>query len=519
VSEQLALLPGRLLAHLELALAALALAVGLGVPLGVAVTRRRTLEASVLGAASAIQTIPSLALLAVMVPILAALGGFTAAAFGVALSSIGYAPALAALTLYSLLPVLRNTVAGIRAVDPALREAAQGVGMTPGQQLRRVELPLAMPVVVAGMRTAAAFAVGTATLSTPVGATSLGDFIFSGLQTRNGAAVLVGCAAAAALALLLDGLLGGLERGLRERRRAATGLALAALAALGAGTAGAAAWRRAGAETPLRIGAKPFTEQYVLAEILAQWIERRTGASAAPVGSLGSTVAFDALRAGEIDAYVEYSGTVWATLMRRADVPTRGEVLAEMERWLAREHGIAVAGALGFDNTYALGMRGDDARARGLRGIGDLAPLAPRLAMAGDFEFFARPEWRALANAYGLRFRARRTMDPSLMYQALAAREVDVISAYSTDGRLAAHDVVLLEDAKGVIPPYDAVVLASPELADARPRALAALRELTGRIDRARMQRMNFAVDGEGRSPRDVAAAFVDRLAARAAPR
>ncbi|HEX2485223.1 MAG TPA: ABC transporter permease/substrate-binding protein, partial [Myxococcota bacterium] len=481
MSEQLALLPARLAAHLELALAALAIAAVVGVPLGVAVTRRRALEAPVLGFASAIQTIPSLALLAIMVPLLAALGAWTARVLGVPLSSIGYAPALLALTLYSLLPILRNTVAGIRAVDPALREAALGVGMTPRQQLLRVELPLALPVVVAGLRTAAVFAVGTATLSTPVGATSLGDFIFSGLQTRNAAAVLVGCVAAAALALLLDGTIGALERGLRERRRGLAAAALAALLAVGAGTAGAAVWQRAGGgERPLRIGAKPFTEQYVLAELLALWCEQRAGVRAETLESLGSTVAFDALRAGEIDVYVEYTGTVWATLMKRAGAPARREqVLEQVTDWLADEHRVVVAGALGFENTYALGMRAADARERGIRRIGQLARVAPALEIGGDFEFFARAEWTALRRAYGLRFRAERTMDPSLMYQALAAGEVDVISAYSTDGRLAAEEVTLLEDERGVIPPYDAIVLASPALAREQPRVLEALRALS----------------------------------------
>jgi osmoprotectant transport system permease protein len=198
MAEQLALLPGYLTAHLQLALVALLVGTTASVPLGIWVTRRRSLEPGVLGVASVIQTIPGLALLAIMVPALAALGALTRAAFGVELRGIGYAPALVALTLYSLLPILRNTVAGIDGVDASLVEAARGVGMTPRQQLLRVELPLAAPVIVAGIRTSAIWVVGTATLSTPVGATSLGNFIFSGLQTRNHTAVLVGCAAAAA---------------------------------------------------------------------------------------------------------------------------------------------------------------------------------------------------------------------------------------------------------------------------------------------------------------------------------
>jgi osmoprotectant transport system permease protein len=516
VSEQLALLPGYLTAHLQLSLVALLLAAAFSVPLGVAVTRRRALEGPVLGLASAVQTIPSLALLAVMVPALAALGGLTASFLGFEIRSIGYPPAIVALTLYGMLPILRNTVAGIEGVDPALREAAAGLGMTDRERLRRVELPLATPVIVAGVRTSAVWVVGTATLATPVGATSLGNFIFSGLQTRNLAAVLIGCVAAAALALALDQLVRWLELGLRMRSRSRVAATAGALLALYAYAGGAlVAERAAGSERPVLIGAKPFTEQYVLSEVLARWLAREAGLPSRTVSSLGSTVAFDALRADEIDVYVEYSGTIWATLMKRDDVPAqRDELLAEVARWLAAEHAVEVAGALGFENTYALGMRAADAKRRGLRTIGQLARHAPELEIGGDFEFFARAEWAALRREYGLAFAAERTMDPSLMYRALAAGQVDVISAYSTDGRLAAEEVVLLEDERGVIPPYDAIVLVGPRLARERPEAVAALRRLGGAIDRTRMQRMNFAVDGEGRSPGDVAAAFVESLAA-----
>jgi osmoprotectant transport system permease protein len=515
VSEQLALLPEYLTAHLQLALVALALAALASIPLGVAVTRRRGLEGPVLGLASVIQTIPSLALLAVMVPALAALGALSASWLGFELRSIGYLPAIVALTLYGLLPILRNTVSGIEGVDPALREAAAGLGMTDRQRLLRVELPLALPVIVAGVRTAAVWIVGTATLSTPVGATSLGNFIFSGLQTRNAAAVLVGCAAAAVLAIALDQLIRGLELGVRLRRRGLLAGALAALVALYVFTGLSFVAQHVGAaERPVRIGAKTFTEQYVLAEVLAGWLREEARLGSRVLHSLGSTVAFDALRAGEIDVYVEYSGTVWATLMKRDGAAPRVEVLAEVERWLG-ERGIVLVTALGFENAYALGMRAADARARGVRRIGELAPLAPQLEIGGDFEFFARAEWAALESGYGLAFRARRTMDPSLMYQALEAGQVDVISAYSTDGRLAAGDVVLLEDERGVIPPYDAIVLAAERFARERPEALAALRDLGGAIDRARMQRMNFAVDGEGRSPGKVAAELVEELRGR----
>jgi osmoprotectant transport system permease protein len=513
LAAQLALLPDYGTAHLQLSLAALLLGIAVSVPTGVWVTRNERLEPGVLGVASVLQTVPSLALLALMVPLLAGLGALLAGV-GIELRSIGFLPAVVALTLYSVLPILRNTVTGVAGVDPSLVEAARGVGMTDRQRLVRVELPLALPVIVAGVRTATVWVVGTATLATPVGATSLGNFIFSGLQTRNYTAVLVGSGAAALLAVGLDALVRILEKGLVERSRprvlgagiALSGLCVYALASFALSAAGTA-------ERPVRIGAKTFTEQYILSEILAQQVARETGRESRAVQSLGSTVAFDALRAGEIDVYVDYSGTIWATIMKRQGLPeSRTAVLEGVRSYLADEHDVTVVGSLGFQNTYALAMRGDDARARGIASIGELAAQAPGLAIGGDYEFFARAEWRALQSVYGLRFREERAMDSALMYQAVASGDVDVISAYSTDGRIASLGLVLLQDDRGVIPPYEAIVLASPELARDRPEVVEAIARLAGRIDEQRMQEMNGAVDEQGRAPASVAREFLESL-------
>ena len=514
MSEQLALLPGYLTAHLQLTLVALGVGSALSIPTGIWVTRRPRLEQVVLGVAGVLQTIPSLALLAFMVPTLAALGSVTAWALGVPLRSIGYLPAIVALTVYSVLPILRNTVTGIAGVDPSLVEAARGVGMTPGQRLRSVELPLAMPVIVAGLRTSAVWVVGTATLSTPVGATSLGNYIFSGLQTRNYNAVLVGCLAAAVLAMLLDNLIRLLEVGLRERRRALVAGALSLLAALCLYTAASVAFGRAADPSRLvRLGAKTFTEQYILSEILAGRIETETGLSTLVVPSLGSTVAFDALVSGDLDVYVDYSGTLWATIMKRGAPPAdRAAVLDEVSRYLVEEHGIAALGSLGFENTYALGMRAARARELGVARISQLAPVAPGLEIGGDYEFFERPEWVSIREGYGLRFGSRRSMDSSLMYQAVATDEVDVISAFSTDGRIAAFDIVLLEDDRGLIPPYDALILVNQRVLRDLPQVAAALGGLVGSIDEAQMQRMNLAVDEAGEFPGAVARRFLEGL-------
>jgi osmoprotectant transport system permease protein len=492
------------LAHLSLATWALVLGAAISLPLGVLASRRPWLERAVLGAAGVVQTIPGLALLAAMVPALAAL-----AAMGAPLPSIGPVPAVLGLTLYSLLPMLRNTVVGLREVDPAVREAALAVGMTDAQRLRLVELPLAMPSIVAGLRTATVWTVGMATLATPIGASSLGDLIFSGLQTRDHASVLLGCAASAALALSLDGLIAAIERGVRARRRIAWAVpssivAIVAAAAMLAPSLG-------GTSDPVRIGAKPFTEQYVLAEILRAEADETMADDIVVLRSLGSNVAFDALAAGDLDLYVEYTGTVWTALMRRSEVPEdRQAMYRDVVRWLEHERGVVVVARLGFENAYALAVRSPRDGGPRVATISELAPLAPTLSVAGDYELFSRGEWRGLERIYGLRFAEQRTMDPTLLYEAIAHREVDVIGAYTTDGRIDAFELRVLEDDRGAIPPYDAIVLASHAFAERAPETIAALRSLEGAIDDSAMRAMNRAVDSEGRPPEEVARGWVE---------
>lgn len=504
VTEQLALLPVYLTAHLQLVLLALLLSTAVSLPLGVAVTRIGWLERPALAIAGVIQTVPSLALLAIMVPVLAALG----------LWSIGFLPAIIGLTLYGILPILRNTVTGIAGVDPAYKEAARSVGMTPRQMLMRVELPLAMPVIVAGLRTATVWIVGMATLSTPVGATSLGNYIFSGLQTRNTDAVLVGCAASAGLALLLDGLVRAVEIGARERRRAVTGAAVAIVGGLylySGLTLLAPLARRS--EPPIVIGSKNFTEQYILAHVLARWVEQETGRPTELRQSLGSMVVFDALRTGDVDLYTDYSGTLWTNVMRRDSADAaRSDILRELSAFLGDTYGITVAAVLGFENAYTLAIKASRATSLGISRISELTPYAPQFVFGTDYEFPARPEWASLRRAYGLEFKDIRSMDPALMYQAVEGGAVDVISAYSTDGRLAALDLRVLEDDRGAIPPYDAVVLASRRLAAALPDVVGVVARLDGLIDANAMRVMNRSVDEDGRAPGEVAESFVASL-------
>ncbi|MFZ4795474.1 MAG: ABC transporter permease/substrate-binding protein, partial [Blastocatellia bacterium] len=349
MKNQLALLPELLAAHLGLSLMALALGIIISVPTGILVTRYRKLEGPIVGSAGVLQTIPSLALLAFMVPALAALG----------VSSIGYLPALIGLSLYSLLPILRNTVTGLSGVDPAVIEAAQGVGMTAKESLWRVELPLALPVIVAGIRTSAVWTVGTATLSTPVGAPSLGNYIFGGLQTRNYGSVVLGCVASAVLALTMDRLVQLLMRGVEQRRRRLTVLSMIGFALLS--VCALVPFLRSvltSEERAIVIGAKTFSENYILAHILADQTRRQTGLPTRTLESLGSTVVFDALVNGQIDGYVDYSGTLWSTVLKHGDPrPDRETLLARVTAELQEKYGILVVGRFGFENTYALAIR------------------------------------------------------------------------------------------------------------------------------------------------------------------
>ena len=497
IMEALARLPDYLGNHVLVSATALGLGLLISLPLAIAATRRPRLRWPLLAFASLIQTIPSLALLALFYPLLLGLSALTERTFGAGFSALGFLPAVVALTLYSMLPVLRNTVTGIVGLDPAIKEAALGVGMTPRQTLFMVELPLALPVIMAGIRTAAVWVIGTATLSTPIGQTSLGNYIFTGLQTQNWVFVLFGCVAAAAFALAVDQLLALIERGAGERKRAPVVFGLAGLAII---LAAALAPVLARPAATYIVGAKTFTEQYVLAALIR---DRLTAAdlSASRRDGLGSAVIFNALLAGDIDVYVEYSGTLWTNQMGRRDVRPRADVLAELEKWL-REKNVRMLGGLGFENAYALAMPRTKAEALGVRSIADLAAHAPQLSIAGDYEFFARPEWAALRDAYGLRFRNERQMQPDFMYQAAAAGDVDVVSAYTSEGLLAKYDLLVLDDPKRAIPPYDAILLIAPKRAGDEKLA-AALMPLVNTIDVEKMRAANLRATTS--SPEEVA--------------
>jgi osmoprotectant transport system permease protein len=503
------ILPGlgnKLAAHVVLSASAIGLAMVIALPLAVWAGRSRIVSRLVLSLASLVQTIPALALLALFFPLLLALRSV----FGEGLPTLGFLPALMAQTLYALLPILRNAVTAQANLDEGVLEAADGVGMTKWQKLVLVEAPLSAPFIMAGIRTASVWTIGAATLATTIGQPSLGDPIFAGLQTQNWALVVAGCLASAGLALAADNLLWVIEVGLARRARWMTfgGMAIVALGIL------AALWGQSGGseERPIVIGSKQFSEQYILAQVIGSRLEA-AGYQVEYRDGLGSAVVHSALANSSVDISVDYTGTIWANYLKRADNPGREALYETIRDWEARENGVKVLGRLGFENAYAFAMRADRAEALGVTSLADLVGKAPQLNVGGDPEFFERPEWIAVRDAYGLRFGKTRNFAPTFMYDALRSGEADVISAYTSDGRIAADRLVVLADPKGALPSYDALLMLSPRLV-ADKGVAAALQPLLGAISVEAMREANYAVDREGAgklSPKQAAEALVTK--------
>jgi osmoprotectant transport system permease protein len=485
--------------HVLLVCVSTFVAVAIGVPLGVFAARRPRLAAPLMAAASVVQTIPSLAMFGFLLPV-PLVGG------------VGARAALVVLILYGILPIVRTTIAGLRGIDPSIREAGIAMGMTPRELLRQVELPLALPSIVAGVRVAAVVGVGSATIAAAIGAGGLGEYIYRGLSMVDTTVILAGAVPAAALALVVDGSLWWLEKQLSARRRSRSrrdGAVAAAVACLVL-VAGVVATR--GESGAIVVGSKNFTEQLVLGELLAQTIER----AGVPVDrrlNLGGTLICDrALLTGDIDVYVEYTGTALTAVFHQP-VSTDAGAVFERVRMLYAKTGRTLLPPLGFNNTFAILVRGADARSLGLRTIGDAARESPRWRAGFGYEFIERPDgYPGLAKAYGLRFPdPPRVMDLTLTYRALAAGQVDVIAGDATAGLIKGLDLVQLEDTRHYFPPYDAAAVARADMLLRHPEVRAALEGLSGRLTAAEMRAMNYAADVERRDITQIVRDFLER--------
>ncbi|HTH02708.1 MAG TPA: glycine betaine ABC transporter substrate-binding protein [Vicinamibacterales bacterium] len=487
--------------HLLLVCASTFVAIALGVPIGILAARRPRIGAPVVWFANVVQTIPSLAMFGFLLP-LPLVGG------------LGARVAIFVLILYALLPIVRTTTAGLRSIDRVLIEAGTAMGMKPGQLMRQVELPLALPSIVAGIRVAAVIGVGTATIAAAVGAGGLGEYIFRGLSMVDSTVILAGAIPSALLALTIDGALTLVERGLRDFSGARVrGLRVAAalMIVIALATAAALAISARTSTDVIRVGSKNFTEQIILGEIVAQTIETRTGRRVERRLNLGGTFICDrAIRSGDIDVYVEYTGTAQTAIFHQpADTDSRRVFDAVKARYAAG--GLTLLDSLGFENTFAMLIRGEDARRLGLRTLSQAAAMAPSWLAGFGYEFLQRSDgYPGLTRTYGFHFaRPPKAMDLSLIYRALAERQVDLIAGDATSGLIDVYGLTMLEDDRHYFPPYDAAVVARSSVLIAHPEVKDALASLSGRITVADMRRMNRAVDAEHRDAADVAREFV----------
>jgi osmoprotectant transport system substrate-binding protein/osmoprotectant transport system permease protein len=490
--------------HLFLVLIATGGATLIGIPIGIILTRRKSLAKPVLAVANVLQTIPSLALFGFLIPVLGSYG-------------IGRPPAIIALFLYSLLPIIRNTFTGINGVDPAVREAARGMGMTDWQMLTQVELPLALNVIVAGVRVATVISVGTATIAAAIGAGGLGTYIFRGLRTVDRTLILAGAVPAAAMALLADLALGSLERLLSpgtsvsvKRRKWVFGVgALLIIAGLvGFFNIGIS---KSGAR--IVVGAKDFTESRILSELVAQTIENGTDVMVEQATELSGDLCHRELVAGQLDMYVEYTGTAFTAILKHPPISDPRAVYNQVKSDYESLYKLEWLQPLGFNNTFAILVRGEDAQRLGLKTISDAARYAVNWRAGFGQDFMSRKDgYPGFVQMYGLRFaEPPREMDLSLSYQALANKQVDLIAGNSTDGLIEKLGLVQLEDDRHYFPPYEAAPIIRRDTLDRYPQIGDAVNRLAGRITNEEMRKLNYAVDAEKRDVKVVVREFLTK--------
>ena len=484
--------------HVVLVFIAILVAVVIGVPTGILLTRYRALRGPVLGVANVMQTIPSLALFGFLIPI--------------SFMGIGTRTALVALVIYSLLPIIRNTVTGILGVDPNVREAAVAMGMTDGQVLRQVELPLAMSVIVTGIRVATVIAVGVTTIAAAVGAGGLGVFIFRGLRQYDNNLLLAGAVAAALLALAADFALSLVERQFRFEARRKSALLEKLVIAAGIVVLIAVCftfWRgnatsQSAGTSRVTVGSKDFTESVLLAEIMAQMLEARS-VSVERRYELGGNLPHDAVVSGTLDLYPEYTGTSYTAILHHTPVTDPRAVYTQVKQEYAEKFHVEVSQPLGFENTFAILIRGEEARKLNLKTISDAAGLAPRWRAGFGQDFMSRADgYPGFSKAYGLQFAAVREMDLSLTYIALSSRQVDLIAGNSTEGRIATLDLYQLTDDRHYFPPYEAVYLLRQDSLTRVPALKEVLAKLAKAISTDEMRRLNYEIDGNKRDPKEV---------------
>lgn len=494
--------------HLKLTAISVGLAIVIGVPLGIFVSYTSKVEKAILSIANVIQAIPSMALLGFMIPL-----------FG-----IGTIPAIVAVVLYSLLPIIKNTYTGIENINPQTLEAAKGIGLTPFQVLTKIQIPLALPVIMAGVRIASVTAVGLMTMAAFIGAGGLGYLVFSGIRTVNNSQILAGAIPACLLALMVDYLIGLVEKlvtpmnlqkgdgALKKKKRTIQKASLSVAALILAGiflftsTGG-----RVESARSISIGSKDFTEQEIIGNMMADLIEDRTDISVKRRLNLGGTqVCFEALKNGDIDLYVEYSGTAYTDTLKHPPINEMDQVYETVKTELKEKYDINVLKQMNFNNTFVLAVTQETAKKYGLETISDLAKEAGGLTSGLTFEFTNREDGLSgLQKTYHFQLGKNITLDNAPRYAALQNGTVDVIDAYATDGLLKKFGLKSLVDDEKFFPPYFAMPIIRGEALEKYPEISAILEELSPLLTDEVMRELNYKVDELQETPSKVALEFL----------
>ncbi len=468
--------------HLFLVFLSTGLAVLIGLPLGIAMTRVTVLRKPILGFANIMQTIPSLALFGLLIPF-----------FG-----LGPKTAIAAFFLYALLPIIQNTYAGIQGVDPAVRKAGIGMGMTNRQLLLRVEIPLALAFIIAGIRIATVISVGTATIAAVIDGGGLGRYIFRGLRMNDNTLLLAGAIPAALIAIGANFFFEKLGRGIKNLKYFSIVLILPVfLISIPLGNK----------SMKIAIGSKDFTEQLILGELLSQVIESTTKMEVVRHFDLGGQLTHQALLSGKIDAYVEYTGTALIALLHMEPQTTPEQDYEKVKEIYSQKYHLIWSKPLGFSNTFTVLVRPEDAKKYRLHKISDLTTVGQHFRAGFGQDFLSRPDgYDRFIKTYHLQFQAIREMDFSLVYRALMNKNVDIIVGNSTDGWIDRLGLVMLEDDRNYFPPYDAAPVVREEV---YPKIKPALDILSGLISIDEMRHLNYQVDHDHRSVNEVVMRFL----------
>lgn len=482
-----------LLEHIEISFTALFIAVIIAVPLGIYLSRKNKAAESIIGVSAVLQTIPSLALLGLLIPLL----------------GIGKIPAIIALVAYALLPILRNTYTGINEVDPALTESARAMGMKPFQVLMKIELPLAMPVLMAGIRTAMVLIIGTATLAALIGAGGLGDIILLGIDRNNSALIVLGAVPAALLALVFDVILRRIEK-LSFKKSAGAFAVIGAAAALLIVLPFMGVSKK---EDSLVIAGKLGAEPEILINMYQLLIEEETDLKVELKPGLGKTsFLFNALKSGSIDLYPEFTGTaITEFLKEEAGSTDSEEVYEQASKGLAEDFSFMMLEPMAYNNTYTLAVPQEFAEENGLSSISDLAGVTDKVKAGFTLEFSDRQDgYVGIQELYGIRFPSMETMEPKLRYGAIRTGDINLVDAYSTDSELEEYKLQVLEDDQHLFPPYQGAPLMRDETAERHPELVKALNKLAGKVTDDQMREMNYRVNVEGASPAAVAREFLE---------